>query len=63
MGMSAYDTYIRRLNKHFRDYVESDPDLFAGLLVTDESTVKHPTVFKVLHLLVTKQNLPLMTRF
>jgi hypothetical protein len=46
MGMSAYDTYIRRLNRHFRDYVESDPDLFAGLLDTDESTDRRPPVFK-----------------
>jgi hypothetical protein len=39
--MSPYDTYIRRLNRQFRDYVESDSDSFAGLLDTDESTIRH----------------------
>ncbi|HYQ70653.1 MAG TPA: hypothetical protein VET88_01865 [Gammaproteobacteria bacterium] len=44
--MSAYDAYIRSLNRHFWDYVESDPDLFAGLLDTGESTDRRPPVFK-----------------
>ena len=38
--MSAYDTYIKELNRHFRDYVESDPDLYVVLLDTDERSDK-----------------------
>jgi len=58
--MSAYDTYIRRLNRHFWDYVESDPDLFAGHLDTDEANNRRPTR---LHIVVIKENPFLMACF
>jgi hypothetical protein len=48
--MSAYETYVSRLNSHFWDYVGSDPDLYVGLLDTDERSDRRPPVFKAPHI-------------
>ncbi len=48
--MSAYERYVSGLNSHFWDYVESDPDIYVGLLDTDERSDRRPPVFKATHI-------------
>ena len=47
--MSAYDDYLRRLTRHFWDYVESDPDTYSGLLDSDSRNDRRPPVFMADH--------------